>query len=99
VTCMCVHWDSPRPTPETSVTNRSSYRLFSHLCPTQDLLESPHVTLELMSFMDMLPKNLDTVSACFRGDEGQSFSRTGCLWFRNACMCCECGAGGILVGQ
>jgi hypothetical protein len=30
----------------------------------QDLLESPHLTLELMSIMDTLPKNLDTVSMC-----------------------------------
>jgi hypothetical protein len=28
----------------------------------QDLLESPHLTLELTSLMDMLPKNLDGVS-------------------------------------
>jgi hypothetical protein len=41
----------------------------------QDLLESPHLTLELMSIMDTLPKNLDTVSMHVYRSKGTSLRR------------------------
>lgn len=37
---------------------------------TQELLESPHLTLELISLMDMLPKNLDKVTQEREGGKG-----------------------------
>jgi hypothetical protein len=55
----------------------------------QDLLESPHLTLELMSIMDTLPKNLDTVSMHVYRSKGTSWRREICreykLRHRKAC--------------
>lgn len=49
--------------------------------PFQDLLESPHLTLELLSLMDMLPKNLDGVGwgLCWgKGGAGLQEVDNGC---------------------